>query len=311
MNGGNARQDMSDEADAGRTSLATEGLRDDAMLIELAERLARTDPSSETRVYEPLRERLIAHSLAGAGQTQPEMSRRPRLALLSWAAVPLLLLAVMLGWPGALTAATRGIETFVQRLVLGNHTTVERHPSVTATPTLRPTPAEPIVIEHRGDDLLITTAIGSFSSPASLPGRPAGLQRYDDLGEARAASSYPLRSLADLPKGYAFREALVTPLYRTFLLYDRDEPRGEIILLQMPVGKQTGAIAAHSDSAEPLTAIVEMLTDQPVEETTFNGHSAAWVGQRSLMWEEDGVNYILGGTDLRIEDAIRLAKALR
>lgn len=290
----------------------------DARTAAMAERLAGADPSRETCLYEPLRRELLARAQRSEapGVTSVHVPK-PRLALWSWATAAALAFAIMLVWPGALTAATQGIETLVQRLVLGRHTMVERHPLVTATPTRRPTPAEPIVIERHGDNLMITTAIGSFTSPASIPGRPDALVYHRDLVEAQAYAPHPLRALPDLPEGYALTEALTTPLYRTVLLYRG--PQGDIILLQMPVGNQlereteapARSVTLSPGTARSMTTIVEMLTDQPILESAVKGTPAVWVGGRSLMWEEDGVNYVLGGTDLSLDEATRLAESLR
>ena len=94
------------------------------------------------------------------------------------------------------------------------------------------------------------------------------------------------------------------PLHRALLVYAG--PGEDIILLEMPVGEQ-----ASSDPQRPLFAVVEMLTDESVESTTFDGQQAAWVGDRCLMWEAEGINFILGGTGLDLAEAIRIAQSLR
>lgn len=213
------------------------------------------------------------------------------------------ILVIALAWPGVLTTAAQGIEALVQSLVLGRHTTVQQVSSATATPTKKPTTSEQLVVERRGDSWIIRTAIGTLTSPALLPGRDVSVRHYTDLERVQEAVSFDLRLPGYLPPGYTFREAIVTPLYRAFLLYGG--PDGDIILLQMPVGQQPGGESDHS-----LYAVVEMLTDQPFESATLDGQQAAWVGDRCLMWEAHGINFILGGGNLSLEEATRIAQSL-
>ena len=73
----------------------------------------------------------------------------------------------------------------------------------------------------------------------------------------------------------------------------------------MPVGEQPGGDPEH-----PFYAVVEMLTDEPIDTITLSGQPAAWVENRALMWEDDGMNFILGGPDLNREEALRIAVSL-
>ena len=218
------------------------------------------------------------------------------------AAVTALLVILVFAWPGALTTAAEGFEAFMQRLVLGEYTTVQQVPEK-ATPTRHPTPAAPLVAERQGDAWIIHTAIGSFHSPGGLPGRDNDLQRFTSFVETAGALPFTLYEPGYLPAGYAFREAVVTPLYRTFLFYEG--PAGDIVLLQMPVGEQPDDDPTHN-----LYAVVEMFTDEPLESVTVGDTPAVWVGTRGLMWEAEGINFILGGADLSRQEAIRIAESL-
>ena len=186
---------------------------------------------------------------------------------------------------------------------------------MTATPTKLPTLSVPLVVEQRGGFWVIRTAIGSFTSPAELSGRDASLRHFDSFAGLQKALPFELHQPRYIPAGYGFREAMLTPLYRVFLIYDG--PEGNIILLQMPVGVQpmAGSTPApgrgpRTPTEPPLFAVVEMLTDAPIESVELSGQQAAWVGNRNLMWEADGVNFILGGTNLSLDEVTRIAESL-
>jgi len=213
-----------------------------------------------------------------------------------------LLVVVVFAWPGALTTAAQGFEAFMQRLVLGEHTTEQQVPEK-ATPTRRPTPAAPLVAERQGDAWIIHTEIGSFHSPGGLPGRDNNIQEFESFADTAFALPFKLHSPAYLPAGYTFREAVVTPLYRTFLFYEG--PAGDIVFLQMPVGEQP-----DDDPMTNLYAVVEMFTDEPLESVHVGETPAVWVGTRGLMWEAEGTNFILGGAGLGRQEAIRIAESL-
>jgi len=56
--------------------------------------------------------------------------------------------------------------------------------------------------------------------------------------------------------------------------------------------------------------MVGISTDKPVEEVALNGRRAAWVEGYGLVWEAEDVVYLLGGSDLSLDEAIRIAESL-
>jgi len=42
----------------------------------------------------------------------------------------------------------------------------------------------------------------------------------------------------------------------------------------------------------------------------MNGHKAAWADNRLLLWEEASISYIVGGPDLDLGTALRIAESL-
>lgn len=266
--------------------------------LDLAHTLATTDFSTESQMRRALRRRLLNWTDAReGGQGQSAVT----LAAIVLAA----LLVVALAWPGVLTAAAQAIEDFVQILGVGPHTTVHQvDPEWATAHPQRPLPATPVV-EQRGRLWVIRTAIGNFAGDV-LPGNDAAVQRFDTFNEAQAAAPFDLCKPGYLTAGYALREAMVTPSDRVFLFYDG--PYGDIILVQSPVYTRVERLS-ETEMVGTLSSI-GILTDGPIEEVTLNGRRAAWVEERSLVWEADGISYLLGGPNLNLDEAIRIAESL-
>lgn len=230
--------------------------------------------------------------------------RRPALILI--AAILIVFLVVTLAWPGAFTAVAQGIESFVQSLSLGPHATVHQvSPEWVAAHPRKPPPATPEV-GRLGDGWIIRTAIGNFGGNV-LPDHDATVHRFDTFDEAQTATTFGVRQPGHLLVGYALREAMVAPGNWAFLFYDG--PDGEIVLAQVPVYER---VEEQSDNHVVSTVVgIATLTDKPIEEVTLNGRRAGWVEGTSLTWEADGVSYTLGGANLSLDEAIRIAESLK
>jgi len=274
--------------------------------LDVARRLASTDFSPESRSRLALRRRLLSQMDARENlrkekpmRTYPQLKLR-RLLLVA-ISLALAVLVVTLAWPGALTAAAQSLQTFLQTLVLGEHTTVHQV-SPEMAPAAQTPPATPIV-EWRGDIWIIRTAIGNFAGNV-LPGHDVAVRRFSDLAEATAAVTFSLRQPDYLPAGYGFREAIVPPLDWAILFYEG--PGGDIVLAQMLVGEQSSGEAGQFTSVK-----VGTLTDKPIESVTLNGQTAGWVEGYGLIWEAEGVSYILGSVNLSRDETIRIAESLK
>jgi hypothetical protein len=278
--------------------------------LGLARRLAETDFSDESQVREALRRRLL-NQVGARGGWQPGegvamrsilWKRRRGLSLLTVLLVTLLVVAV--AWPEALAAAAEGIADLVQSIRLGPHTSAHQvDPEWATAHPQNPPPAMPEV-RYAGDTWIVRTSIGNFGGDLR-PGRRT-VRQFDTLEEAQAASGFHLDVLRCLPAGYLLREALVTPDNWLFLFYDG--PQGEIILAQVQVYEQ---VEHQSDQQIVTTGVhVALLTDKPIEEVMLNDQPAGWVEGHGLKWEADGLSLTLGGPNLALDEAMRLAESL-
>ena len=279
--------------------------------LDLARTLATVDFSDESQVRHTLRRRLLNQIGAREGwQLRKEyimrtFFRQRRAAVILASVVLVGLLVVTLAWPGALTAAAQAIEDFVQSLGVGPHTTVRQvDPEWATAHPQRPLPATPVV-EQRGRLWTIRTAIGNFGGNP-LPGNDAAVKRFDTFNEAQAAAPFDLRKPGYLPAGYTLRETMVTPSEWAFLFYDG--PYGDIILVQALVYTRVEKIS--ETEMVGTSSSIGILTDGPIEEVELNGRRAAWVEDRSLTWEAEGVSFLLGGPSLSLGEAIRIAESL-
>jgi hypothetical protein len=56
---------------------------------------------------------------------------------------------------------------------------------------------------------------------------------------------------------------------------------------------------------------VGFMTNGTLEEVDLDGRKAAWADGRLLMWEADGISYLVGGSKLSLDEAIHIAKSLK
>ena len=272
--------------------------------------LATTDFSAESRVRGTLRRQLLNQVgvqeawRPGKRVTTNNLFSERRWALCLLTVLLATLFAVALVWPDALAAAAQGIADLVQSLRLGPHTSARQiDPEWAAAHPQNPPPATPEV-RYDGDTWIVRTSIGNFAGDL-LPGSHT-VRRFDTLDEAQAAIGSHLDQLLSLPAGYLLREAMVTPDDWLFQFYDG--PQGELILAQVHVyerveqesGQQIVTTARH----------VGLLTDKPIERVIVDGQPGGWVEGYGLLWEVDGASLVLGGPNLALEEAIRLAESL-
>ena len=291
--------------------------------LEMACTLAATDFSAESTVRHALRRRLLAQIDTGQEMLPPKhLGSRSRFwsKRRGWALSTILLIALIIttlgwGWPDALNAVAASIEGFVCSLPLGRYTSVRQVGPEEATPTEIPLFPSPPLVVWEGDRLIIQTAAGRFGSDAALLNQDEAVRRLGSLDKVQEAVTFHLQRPAYLPPGYSFREVMITPIDKVLLFYGGSE--GDIVLVQTPVGEQAGSETERADgeiegvrSVSVSVVEVEVITNAPIEALTLNGQQAAWVGNRALMWEDQGINFVLGGANLGLAEVMRIAGSL-
>lgn len=265
--------------------------------LDLAHTLATTDFSTESQVRRPLRRRLLNWTDAREGWQ--------RHSAVTLAAVVLAaLLVVALAWPGVLTAAAQAIQDLGRILSVGEHTTVYQIDPDSAASRPQWTPSARPRVELRWT---IRTPIGNFSNNAGF-GQDSTVHYFNTFDEAQAITPFSLRQPGYLPVGYTFLDVMVPPppSKRAFLFYGG--PDGEIVLVQIPVYTRVEVIDETTMTGESVS--FGLMTGEPLEEVALNGRQAAWIEGRALVWEVEGISYLLGGDNLSLDEAVRIAESL-
>jgi len=278
--------------------------------LDLARTLATTDFSAESRMRQALRRRLLNRIGTREGWYRQKeyimrtFFRKLRLVVALASAVLAAFLVVALAWPDALTAMAQSIRDFVQILSVGEHTTVYQVDPDSAASRPQWTPSARPRVELRWT---IRTPIGDYSNHAAF-GQDPTVHYCSTFDEAQTITPFRLRQPDYIPEDYAFLDAMVPPppANEAFLFYK--SPDDKIVLIEMPVYTRVEVI----DETTMTVAGVwfGLTTEEPVEEVTLNGQRAAWVEGYGLVWEAEDIICILGGPDLSLEEAIRIAKSL-
>jgi hypothetical protein len=277
-------------------------------MLDVARRLASTDfsPDSDSRLA--LRRRLLSRMDAQENlrkekpmRTYPQLRlRRPLLVAIGVALV--LLVAEMLLYPGGPAAAAYNVSTNVKLIVLGAYSRAQQ---IEAFVEGKPMPDD-------GWDVELFKGFGVGGN--GLPGTNPEVRTVATFEEAQELVSFRIQVPTDLPEGYALREVKVAPLWTgpgawlpsnpgAYLFYGG--PAEDIVIRESPVGPMP--------SGNPNVAVggsFGFMTNGPLEEVTFNGHPAAWA-EPVLLWEENGISYIVGGPEMSLEEAMRIAESLR
>jgi hypothetical protein len=277
--------------------------------LDLARRLSRTDFSAESRARQTLRSWLL--SRVGVREnlrkekpmrTYPQLKLRRPLYFAVGIALALLL-AITFLIPGGPAAAAYNVSTNAKLIVLG---TYSRAQQIEAFVTGKPMPDGTWNIR-----LFKGVGVGGNG----LPGTNPQVRSVTTLEAAQELVSFHLRVPDYLPEGYALREVKVAPVWTgpgaslfpsnpsAYMFYGG--PGADIVIGQSPVGRMT--------SDDPNVAVGTFFTfgtNGPLEAVTFKGRPAAWA-EPVLNWEEEGVNYIVGGPDMRLEEVLRIAESLK
>jgi len=213
-------------------------------------------------------------------------------------------LVVTLAWPGALTAAAQAIQDFVRILSVGENTTIYQVVYDSAAPRPQRTPSARPRVELQWT---IRTPIGDFGNNAGF-GQDPSVHYFNTFDEAQTFTPFSLRQPTYLPAGYVFLDAMIPPppANEAFLFYK--SPDGEIVLVEILAYTRVGVIDETTMTVKGVW--FGLTTDEPVEEVALNGRRAAWVESYGLVWEAEDIIYILGGSDLSLDEAIRIAESM-
>jgi len=277
--------------------------------LDLAHTLATTDLSGESRVRAALRRELLNRIDVREGRKDVAMKTYPRYGLrrrllVSTGSTLALLLVMMFLYPGGPTVFAQGVSNGAKLIVLGAYSTAQH---VGAQVTGKPLP---------DDAWHISIFPGYGEGGNGLPGTNPTVRSVADLKEAQKIASFQIKTPRYLPEGYVLREIKLAPIWsgpgallfpsapNVYLFYG--EPGSDIVVVQKPVGPQPG----NSPDTEVGT-VVGLMTSRALEEVDLDGRKAAWADGRLLMWEADGISYLVGGPKLSLDEALRIAQSLK
>lgn len=255
----------------------------------LLERLAQpagNDPAERRRVFP-------------APASQDDLSNR-----MPWSDKPLrritlaalIALACFLGLVTSVPAAREMAFAVIRRVVTG--------PNSSAVQITRGAASEPQPLPE--DMWIVRTAIGNFGGNAP-PGVEPVVSSFASLEEAQAVVDFHILTPAWLPQGYALRQVKTAPIGASAWVFQFYGGSGtDVIVVQMPVGEQPGS------DPDVLTSVgVGVMTGSELEPVDFDGRRAVWVDGLSLMWEQNGTAFQVGGPGLSLEQAMQLARSLK
>jgi len=277
--------------------------------LDVACILAATDWSGESQVRTALRRKLLNRIDAREGRkdiamkTYPHYGLRRRLLIGIGSALALLLVMMFL-YQGGPTVFAQGVGNGAKLIVLGAYSTAQQ---VEARVTGKPLP---------DDAWHISIFPGYGEGGNGFPGTNPTVRSVADLKEAQKIVSFQIKTPGYLPEGYVLREIELAPIWtgpgallfpsapNVYLFYG--ELGSDIVVVQKPVGPQPG-----SPPDTEVGTSVGLMTNGTLEEVDLDGRKAAWADGRLLMWEANGISYLVAGPKLSLDEAIRIAKSLK
>jgi|CXWL01.1.fsa_nt_gi hypothetical protein len=276
--------------------------------LDLARKLIAVDFSAESQVRHSLRRKLLAQVGKAQGRKETRVNTYPypnplrqRLLTAVGGALALLLLMMLL-YPGGPAVAAQSIENGAKLIILGAYSTAQR---IEAQVTGKPMPENEWHIE-----LYPGFGVGGNG----LPGTNPTVTTATTFDEAQQTAAFDIRQPAYLPEGYILQEIKLAPIWtgpgallfpntpNAYLFYEN--ANSVIVIAQSPVGSQS-----LGDNAS-IGQFVGFATNGWMKEVEFDGHKAAWAEGNILVWEKDEISYLLGGPNLALEEAIRIAESL-
>ena len=280
--------------------------------LAMARTLTQTDFSHESLERRVIRNRLLSSidsSITIVGESEyfikPFRSNKLRRHLLvSLAGALALLLVISFSFPGGPAVAAHNISNGVKIIVLGAYSTTQRIESFIT--------GEPLPDNGWSISLFPGAGVGGNG----LPGTNPVVRTVHSYQNAQELATFSIQKPGYLPEGYALDEIKLAPIWtgagavlfksspNAFLFYRGPGPH--IVIAQQPVGTQsvgeTGVVVGQ---------FIGFATNGTLVEVELNGHTAAWVDDRMLIWEQESLNYMVSGLSLDLEEAIRIATSLQ
>ena len=196
-------------------------------------------------------------------------------------------------WPGSMAAAAQNAVSFVQRIWVGEYTSI--------------TPIDPNrIIEMEDGSLAMQSDYLDESETAGTEYQLGSgtvtfeIRKFEDLPEAQAILPFELVQPNYLPESYVFSYVKVFgDGYLASANINYDGPGGDLLLSQRPVGGQSNQ-----------TVSIGLPDDYLVESLQVNGQPATWA-EHVLLWEADGISYLLSSPGLSATEAIRIAESVK
>jgi len=157
-------------------------------------------------------------------------------------------------------------------------------------------------ISEPGDIWTMDTPIGEFQGIAP-PGDEATIKEYTSLEEIESDWGH-LHQPDYLPEDFVFRKARMAPQDSVYVYYAG--PHSELIVAQ--------ARLEHSLEGTRLPSrAFATVTRKRIEWVPMGsaGETARWIEGHGLIWEKNGMSYLVGGPDLSLSEAERIAVSLR
>ncbi len=184
------------------------------------------------------------------------------------------------------------IEGIIRMIKVGDHTIVGEptdHGELLSEST------QPVENEVSSSEWIVRTEIGNFGG---------NLFTTQDFKEAQSLCKMQIKIPTVISEEYTLREIKLAQK-EVFMFYGG--PGRDIIIVQTFVDEISGKNERDYDHQ----TMVGVLSDKAAQEVTLDGRNAAWVDQYGLVWEADGISYLVGGLDLSLDEAIRIAQSLR
>lgn len=205
----------------------------------------------------------------------------------------LFMLFANLIWPGSVAAAAQSAAAFVQRIWIGEYTSI-----VPIAPDQ--------IVEMEDGSLAMQSEYSIDNKTAATESLYANdtvtfeIRQFDDLAEAQRILPFELSQPGYLPEAYAFDYVKVFgegDLASANLHFSG--PDGDLLLSQRLIGGQTGQ-----------TVSIGLPDDYAVESVPLNDQTATWA-EHVMMWEANGVSYLLSSPTLSMADAVQIAESIR